>query len=179
MSVRQQQGGCPTAELGEAGGGETSRAESPLMAGPDPPSRRRGRGGSGGEKERPKTGAGGGAGAAASGSGAGAGPPPRRSPPRPGLGRQDGGEEGREDDPRAEAAELAGRLDRASEDLVDNLFRFLSACRRGRGGGGGMRKTRRRTTAAAVGGRRRNGGRDGGRGTASPFPPQRWDGSRP
>ena len=77
------------------------------------------------------------AGQCGAGAGAGAGPPPRRSPPRPGLGRQDGGEEGREDDPRAEAAELAGRLDRASEDLVDNLFRFLSACRRGRGGGGG------------------------------------------
>ena len=59
---------------------------------------------------------------------------PPRSPPVL-SNQQPHGEE--EEDPRIPAAELSERLEEASIELVDNLFRFVNACRRDQEGRGG------------------------------------------
>ena len=59
---------------------------------------------------------------------------PPRSPPVL-SNQQPHGEE--EEDPRIPAAELSERLEEASIELVDNLFRFVNSCRRDQEGRGG------------------------------------------
>ena len=118
--------------------GTIGRTSSPLMATdtPERPSKadRKQRGknssDSGGRSQRQSNGVGRYS-SSATGSGGWSARLPPRSPPGPSNQQQrQRGDEEEEEDPRIPAAELSERLEEASLELVDNLFRFVSACRR-------------------------------------------------
>ena len=129
--------GSVGSEKSTSANGNIGRTSSPLMATdtPERPSssnrrqREKSSSSSGGRNQRQSYG-GGRYSSSATGSGGWPARLPPRSPPVPSNQQQRERGEEEEEDPRIPAAELSERLEEASLELVDNLFRFVSACRR-------------------------------------------------
>lgn len=134
-------GSVGSAAASTSANGIIGRTSSPLMATdtPERPSssktkqRKKNSPGSGGRNQRQSNGVGRYSSAATGSGGSPARLPPRSPVPSNHQQQQRGEEE--EEDPRIPAAELSERLEEASLELVDNLFRFVSACRRDQEGG--------------------------------------------
>lgn len=142
-------GGTANVDVGSVGSAASAsanniigRTSSPLMATdtPERPSsagrkqREKNAPGGGGRNQRQSNGVG-----RYSSSATGSGGWPARLPPRspvPSNHQQQQQRREENEDPRIPAAELSERLEEASLELVDNLFRFVSACRRDQEGSG-------------------------------------------